>query len=231
MTFWRKKKVPCDAFTLSKPEISTKVWLTIFLINNGWQKLRSLSMHLWWLVSLVLSVDEQEQRLWIESFSSGKKKEQSNRVIDQARMGGNRHPRREFMKLSVFGQFRGADSKNRCYTEKFGPLQPLFHVKTSFWGKMTWSIRYSKAYEFGQFRGADFKNRHYTDNFGPVQPPFHVKTSFSGEMTLSIRYSKAYEFGQFQGSDAKNQRYTDKFALCEPLFHAKASFSRKTYLR
>ena len=36
--------------------------------------------------------------------------------IDQEGKGGYRHPRREFMRVSDFGQVRCADFENQCYT-------------------------------------------------------------------------------------------------------------------
>ena len=38
-------------------------------------------------------------------------------VIVQEEKGGYRHPTREFTGIGDFGQFRGADSEFRCYTE------------------------------------------------------------------------------------------------------------------
>ena len=37
--------------------------------------------------------------------------------IVQEEKGGYRHPTREFTGIGDFGQFRGADSEFRCYTE------------------------------------------------------------------------------------------------------------------
>ena len=38
-------------------------------------------------------------------------------LLVQEEKGGYRHPTREFTGIGDFGQFRGADSEFRCYTE------------------------------------------------------------------------------------------------------------------
>ena len=47
----------------------------------------------------------------------------------------------EFMWMSHFGQFWGADYENRCYTANFRGLQPRFHENASFSAKNVKSLK------------------------------------------------------------------------------------------
>ena len=52
----------------------------------------------------------------------------------------------EFMWMSDFGQFWGADYENLCYTANFRGLQPRFHENASFSAKSVKSFKFKKLF-------------------------------------------------------------------------------------
>ena len=53
----------------------------------------------------------------------------------------------EFIWMSVFGQFWGADYENRCYTANFRGLQPRFHEKPTFSAKYVKPFNFTKLFK------------------------------------------------------------------------------------
>ena len=85
------------------------------------------------------------------------------------------------MGLCVFGQYRGSDSKN---TEKFGPIQPLFHVKALFSEKLLSQLDIPKYTTLINFRALIPKidvrrgNSICISLFSMFTPCFHKKRYF-----------------------------------------------------